>query len=380
MQEELVFQTRSFIFSPSNKKITILLQKDNGPCMLIAIFNCLALKNKIKIQPGKYSASLIIDLIIGTCPQLIDFGENLLSLVNGCSVNPVFSSCNEFKEYPEFLRLLNLQMYHGMLPDPASSSFDIVSGYDYESLEMKILDLESTTYLLNNNSENSPNNTNSTEQPASKENNLQLNSEDKKLLAYLKDFHRRIQRQITDIGIEAIDGAMQNGDAVIFFRSSHFSVLIKHMNRVFSLITDESFNGSNCVWETLPNENGDSKYFDQDFILSSLTMKKTSTKNQRIPNNANQMNNYTYPHSQVNKNPYNENYNQTNNYTNYNNNNNPSNNVINNISSNSRPPPVYQNQRPQVIKPNVQQKSAKKGNNHEKKKKSHHKNENCLIF
>ena len=49
MQEELVFQTRSFIYSPLNKKVTILIQDQNGPCMLIAIFNALVLKNKVKM-------------------------------------------------------------------------------------------------------------------------------------------------------------------------------------------------------------------------------------------------------------------------------------------------------------------------------------------
>lgn len=372
MQEELIFQTRSFIFGPSNKKITILLQKDNGPCMLIAIFNCLALKNKVKIQPGSYPASLIIDLIIGTCPKLVDFGDNLLSLVDGCSINPVFSSCNEFKEYPEFLKLLNIQMYHGMLPDPTTPSFDVVSGYDYESLEMKILDLESTTYLLNNNSENSPAKTNQLEQPNSKENNIQLSLEDKKLLAYLKDFHAHIQRQITDIGIEAIDGAMKNGDVVIFFRSSHFSVLFKYMNRVFSLITDESFNGSNCVWETLPNEKGDSKYFDQDFILSSLTMKNKTSKKQTIPPQYNQMSNNNHQ-PQYNQNPYKSNSNNANyrNDANYY----PSNNANNYNPANQRPVPLSQSQRPQIVQPNVQKSKGTKKSN----KKHHHKSD-CLIF
>lgn len=372
MQEELIFQTRSFIYAPLNKKITILLQKKNGPCMLIAIFNCLALKNKIKIQPGSYSSSLIIDLIIGTCPKLVEYGENLLSLLDGCSINPIFSSCNEFKEYPEFLKLLKIQMYHGMLPDPTTSSFDIVSNYDYESLEMKILDLESTTYLLNKNRENSENNTNTDDQTPSKETNLQLCNEDKKILAYLKNFHSKIQRQITDIGIEAIDGAMKNGDVVIFFRSSHFSVLVKHMNRIFSLITDESYNGSNCVWETLPNENGDSKYFDQDFILSSLTMKKSTPKTQKnAPNNNN---NFIPPQS--NQNPYKIDSNQTNRNQNYNqypsNNNNP---------RNSNPTPSIRSQNPQIVKPNVQQKKSTKGeNDHSKKKHGHHHKNDCLIF
>lgn len=377
MQEELVFQTRSFIYSPLNKKVTILIQDQNGPCMLIAIFNALVLKNKVKIQPGKYPASLVIDLIIGTCPQLIEYGDNLLSLLNGCSINPVFSSCNEFKEYPEFLKLLNIQMYHGMLPDPSTPSFDIVSNYDYESLEMKILDLESTTYLLNNNTENNQTTSNKMNTP-SKEANLQLSREDQKLLMYLKEFHSRIQRQITNIGIEAIDSAMSNGDVVIFFRSSHFSVITKHMNRVFSLITADFFNGSNCIWETLPNESGDSKYFDQDFILSTLTMNDNSRKPLNNANNSNiQKNNNNI---QYNINPYRPNANH---------NNQPPSNYYTQPNNNNHAPTKTQpqttitknNNNPPNTQPSIQsKKSSKKDKTSSKKKHHHKKGEDCQIF
>lgn len=281
MNGEVYFRTKTIKSPVLQKDITIILQKHNGPCMLIAIFNLLVLKGRVSICPGRYSSSQIIDLIIGVCPELAELSDNLLSLVNGCNVNPIFSSCNEFRGYPEFLKILNIKMYHGMLPDPATPIYDIVQNYDYEQLEMKIFELESNLRLINSQNVSGGFNENSgsiQDSEHKRESNIQLKEHDRLLLEQLKYFYNMIQRQVTNFGISVIDSAMQNGDVVIFFRSSHFSVLTKYMNRVFTLITDECFIKTNYVWETLPNENGESKYFDEDFILSSLTENQKTSK------------------------------------------------------------------------------------------------------
>ncbi|OHT00646.1 hypothetical protein TRFO_32605 [Tritrichomonas foetus] len=329
--EEIEFNTRTFFYEPLSKNITILMQSSNGPCMLIAIFNCLVLRNQLEIQPGKYSTSVIISYIYSICPTIENL--NLDMLVSGYNINPIFSACTDFKDYPRFLEYLKIPMYHGMLPDPTTAVFPLVSELDYESFSIQALESFSSSSF-----------------------NL---LEKESLLA----FFDVIQRQVTQFGLDVVETAMKNNDVAIFFRSNHFSVLIKHMNRVFSLITDESYLSSNCIWETLPSEKGESKYFDQDFILASLNNeipKKTQPAQQKqTPNYGNTtMNNY--PANNTQNIHHQNNHHQTNHRQNL---------LIN------------QQQNPKTVhKPAVISTTNSKPPKNIRKKKKHHKNDDfCVI-
>ena len=91
-KKSFVFQTKTIYFPPLNRKVNILLQHRDGPCMLIAIFNSLALKGQVSIESGVYPASAIIEVIQSYNSQV----HGLKKLVNGYYVNPSFDSCTSF--------------------------------------------------------------------------------------------------------------------------------------------------------------------------------------------------------------------------------------------------------------------------------------------
>ena len=258
MECDLIYQTRTFKFEPLNKRITILMQNENGPCLLIAIVNALVLKNKMTLEPGAYNTSTLIDIIYGIFPNLRNLEFNFKSLEKGYFVNPKFSACSDFKDFPVFLKLMDIPLYHGMIPDPSTPVFQLVSDLDYDELNLIIL----------NNQDNI--------------NDRHFTNDEKSLIQL---FYENIKHQVTSFGLEVIDSAMKNGGIAIFFRSNHFSVIIKHMNRIFNLITAETFLHTNCFWQTLPTEKGETKMFDQDFILSSLNNQNTPRKKQPQQNN-----------------------------------------------------------------------------------------------
>lgn len=241
----LLFETRTLFFEQLNRKVTVFMQNENGPCMLLAVLNALSLKGRVKIAPGTYDADTLIAFVMDICPEAGDLGY----LANGCDIIPCFSSCKDFRDYPNFLSDLKLTMLHAMIPDPESKIFELVVGEDYDSLTLKLTD----------------------------------DNVDVILRAELENWWDVIQQQVTKIGLEVIDSAMQNGDIAIFFRANHFCVLFKTMNRVFSLVTDKGFMNTNCFWESLPDERGASKFFDDKFILSSLEQQPSPQIEKRLP-------------------------------------------------------------------------------------------------
>ena len=86
-KRSFTFQTKTIYFPPLKKKVNILLQQRDGPCMLIAIFNSLVLKGKISIECGVYSSSSIISTIQNCDIDAYD----LEKLLHGYYVNPVLN-------------------------------------------------------------------------------------------------------------------------------------------------------------------------------------------------------------------------------------------------------------------------------------------------
>ena len=228
----ILFATKRIFFPPLNKHVQILLQHRDGPCLLIAIFNCLVLQGKISIDMGVYSSSVIIDMIKSTCPHL----HGLKKLVKGYYLNPSFYNCREFTDYPKFLEKLGITLVHAMIPEKNNKNFELISKYDYDSLQMKLIELD--TYK-----DNCPDD-----------------------LKALKNWNNRLGRQVTNAGIEAIEDQIKNGDVQIFFRNAHFACIYKHLGKVYSLITCKGLGSVHCAWHSLPNASGDFTYFDENFI------------------------------------------------------------------------------------------------------------------
>lgn len=227
------FQTKTIFFPPLNKKVNIILQRHDGPCMLIAIFNSLALKGQISIESGSYTTSQIINEIQTYYPDAYE----LKKVVNGYYVNPSFDSCNGFEDYPDFLEKLNIKMVHAMAPSKKHKNFNIIKKYNYDSMLFKIIELESSKHHSDE-------------------------------LKALQAWNLKVNKQITESGLEQIESQIQEGEVQIFFRKSHFACIYKYLNQVYSLITCRGLGGKNCIWHSLPSPSGDLQYFDQNFNLT----------------------------------------------------------------------------------------------------------------
>ncbi|KAK8858011.1 Ubiquitin carboxyl-terminal hydrolase MINDY-2 [Tritrichomonas musculus] len=232
-KKSFVFQTKTIYFPPLGRKVNILLQHRDGPCMLIAIFNSLAIQGRVSIDSGIYPSSSIIE-IIKSCNSDV---HGLNKLVNGYYVNPSFSSCTDFQDYPDFLQKLNIQLVHAMTPSKKQKNYDIISKYNYDSMIVRLIDLQS-------------------EKPCSDE------------LKALRAWNSKLRKQVTTSGIEDIESQIKEGEVQIFFRNSHFACIYKYLNHVYSLITCRGLGGKNCAWHSLPSANGEFQYYDENFNIT----------------------------------------------------------------------------------------------------------------
>ncbi|OHT00766.1 hypothetical protein TRFO_07730 [Tritrichomonas foetus] len=254
-KKTIVFATKTIFFPPLNKKVNILLQHRDGPCLLIAIFNALVLKGHVSIESGIYSPSSIIELVQNFNPHV----HGLKKVVRGYYVNPSFYSCNEFKDYPRFLEKLGIRLVHAMIPEKNNKNYELITKFDYDSLMMRMIELD----IESGNSKNCADE-----------------------LKALRNWNNRLGRQVTDSGIEAIEQQIAEGEVQIFFRNAHFACIYKHLNHVYSLITCKGLGAVHCAWHSLPNSKGDFTYFDENFIQTvckpweeNKTAKKSETKN-----------------------------------------------------------------------------------------------------
>ena len=244
-RKKFFFATKCIFFPPLNKRVNILLQHREGPCLLVAIFNSLVLRGKISIESGIYPSNIIIDIISNVSPHV----HHLKKTLNGYIVNPTFKSCFGFKEYPSFLERLDIKMVHAMIPDKEDKHHDIIEKYDYEGMQMKMVDLDSSN----------------------SSNDLQkLNKKNKKKkiideFKVLQDWNNKIIKQITKTGLKQIKNNINEGETQIFFRNAHFVCIYKYNNHVYSLITCKGPGGPRCVWNSLPDSNGDFSFYDENF-------------------------------------------------------------------------------------------------------------------
>lgn len=259
------FTTRVFYFEPLKKQVAIVVQNENGPCMLIAIVNTLILTNRVVLPSGTYSPMQLVDIIMGVCPEVGDISF----LVEGCDIIPHFSSCDKFTDKPAFLDELGIKMYHSMIPNPMNPHFAFISDHDYNELQVRLADLKSDLVT------------------------------DANEINMIEEWLDVIKGQVTKLGLEVIQSGMNEGESVIYFRANHFSVLYKHNSRVFALLTDDGFLHTPCIWETLPDEKGESKYFDETFFPVQLEPDIIPTnlleQNNRRPINNRPTDPYTRP-------------------------------------------------------------------------------------
>ncbi|OHS93762.1 hypothetical protein TRFO_11549 [Tritrichomonas foetus] len=265
-----VFATKGMYFPKFKKRINILLQHRDGPCLLIAIFNTLILKGVVSIESGVYSASTIIDMI-----QNINLHvHGLKKVLNGYFVNPSFSSCCDFIDYPKFLSKLNIQLVHAMVPEKNHKHLELIKNYSYDTLQVRLITLINHDSMIKQSMSNGGAHKKSMN---STDDFYKNNLADE--IKVLKTWNTRLNRQVTNFGISEIEKQIQEGDAQIFFRNAHFACIYKHCGHVYSLITCKGLAAAHCAWHSLPNASGDFTYFDENFTQTVCNPWETALEN-----------------------------------------------------------------------------------------------------
>eukprot|EP01105_Mastigella_eilhardi_P010782 TRINITY_DN2502_c0_g1_i3.p1 TRINITY_DN2502_c0_g1~~TRINITY_DN2502_c0_g1_i3.p1 ORF type:complete len:254 (+),score=58.63 TRINITY_DN2502_c0_g1_i3:549-1310(+) len=71
--------------------------------------------------------------------------------------------------------------------------------------------------------------------------------------------------QVTTEGIVRLHAIIREGELAVLFRSNHFSVVTKHGNELFLLVTDVGYLERSVVWEKLQTIDGDSVLYRDNF-------------------------------------------------------------------------------------------------------------------
>lgn len=80
------------------------------------------------------------------------------------------------------------------------------------------------------------------------------------------DFIESNPTQLTVYGLLELHQTLVDGEVAVLFRNSHFYVLRKRRNEIFTLVTDEGYlNELNTVWEKLSDVTGDSTFYNGTF-------------------------------------------------------------------------------------------------------------------
>uniref|UniRef100_A0A1I7Y3I4 Ubiquitin carboxyl-terminal hydrolase n=2 Tax=Steinernema glaseri TaxID=37863 RepID=A0A1I7Y3I4_9BILA len=252
------FKLRTF-HERNGRKVTIVLQDENGPCFLLAVVNCLILKDDLHIGSNDRKAGQVtfVQLINLIGSYLIDQSEQKASLFGKCNVEAIVKNCLEhlenvntgidvdikfdkitsFKnlEMPGFVELLGLNLFHGWVSDPEDQElYTLIKDKSYE--ECKLHSLSCTNKRLD-------------------------------------DF---LKNQLTFTGLHEINQTMNDGETAVLFNNNHFSTIVKHKDRIYQLATDVSFlhaHNVDFVYEALVNTDGDTYYVDANFCTNKeLTM------------------------------------------------------------------------------------------------------------
>ncbi|KAA8521963.1 hypothetical protein F0562_012723 [Nyssa sinensis] len=162
--KEMVHKTKVIQFL--GRTTPIILQKDNGPCPLLAICNVLLLKNNLNLSPdiAEVTQEKLLSLV---AERLIDSNSNannkdagyvenqqqnisdaidlLPRLTTGIDVNIKFKRIDDFEFTPEcaIFDLLDIPLYHGWIVDPQDyDTMDAIGTKSYNTLMGELVSLE----------------------------------------------------------------------------------------------------------------------------------------------------------------------------------------------------------------------------------------------
>ncbi|KAG8232562.1 hypothetical protein J437_LFUL008700, partial [Ladona fulva] len=232
----------------------IITQNENGPCPLIAIVNILLMRKIVSVAEGttEISAEKLVDYVKSALGRNVpkdcdpnhfqntqDALEELPRLQTGLNVNIKFNGVKNF-EYTTgciIFDLLDIHLYHGWLPDPQSPEASIFGSLSYNQAVEMIIKKEASTDLI------------------------ELSQAEA-----AKQFLGSTATQLTCHGLCELNAEMESGEMAVLFRNNHFSVIYKHKESLYQLVTDQGYlEEKRVVWETLSTIDGDEIFLDGKF-------------------------------------------------------------------------------------------------------------------
>lgn len=312
-QEDVWYLKRIEFTSPSGttRSYNIITQNYNGPCSFIAICNILILREQIEILPRNrrsvsydFLAQLLGEHILLAAPQVdVTAALSMMPLTTkGMDLNPVFTSATAFRPATTGGELAlfasaGITLVHGWLVDPGSSEFAAVSRVgDYDSAVNLIVEADVLTRgLLVGDGDGDR----ECAGPSSASPNINLTDEERRKVedaVAIRTFLDQTRSQLTYHGLFTLaslqpapksepspsdpnpDPASAEGpttpvepprhpELFAHFRNSHLSVLYRHADALYNLVTDQVFlNEPSVVWERLEDvDQGASVFVDSAF-------------------------------------------------------------------------------------------------------------------
>lgn len=306
----------------------ILLQNENGPCPLLAVCNCLLLRNNeiqlptVSIRHNIASIDDVVNTLAnhalqrhsttssnaGIATEDRFHVDELLklfpSLQYGMDVNPKFLSGPTGVEYTSGVGafdLMNVELVHGWLIDVQEEARVSVignktyneltelmimgneAGLEMGKIQSQIDNLQQNIHaLVHHDNKTDANETEIHVHAEDDSENTSLN-EFKHQLEELKDtltqktqlfeqgstvqeFLEETSHQLTYTGLTELTQHIQEGTMCVFFRNNHFATITKFENTLYLLVTDLGYaNHPDIMWEKLDDINGDTEYFDENF-------------------------------------------------------------------------------------------------------------------
>ncbi|CAI4229591.1 unnamed protein product [Auanema sp. JU1783] len=263
-----LFVMRTIQFFEDRKRI--VMQSANGPCPLIALANCLVLKNKLNLPGGKtfpdssreYITCKELKELVGGC--IVDMssiangtGEqdnyektlhdvlNLMpKLDDGLEVNVRFSGVSTFEYTPAvaLFDLLNIPLYHTWVVEPGSGFEEHVGNMTYN---------QATTLAIEN--------------------------------PILAQFLETTKSQMTYTGLIGLVDKMSNREIAVLFRNNHFHTVLKMNKLAHVLCTDIGFvTEPSLIWEVLQSIEGDTIYVDSRFSTNQNNREPAPTSSSSV--------------------------------------------------------------------------------------------------
>ena len=258
-----------------------LTQNANGPCPLLALVNALVLSTPAGEATAlvetlrtreQVSLGLLLDAVFdelmsgrrgGAAQELPDVSELydfLVTLHTGMNVNPIFVPDSQATEglspsssdHPggfentremRLYKAFRIPLVHGWIPPTDSAAY---AGFGrvaktYESAQLIQFQEEELDAKLADEG---------------------LTSEEQRLfedIQNIKQFLQRWPTQLTDVGLQQMQRALQPGQIAVLFRNDHFSTMYKEpqTSAILTLVTDAGYSTHDeIVWESLVDVDG----------------------------------------------------------------------------------------------------------------------------